>query len=88
MQGLYWTSRCGYGARRFRLTCLRTSFLVIRLMIESRIPFSQLQAFLVGLALVGGTFHPARPQDEEQNRAGGQVASTSPVEPFLRSPAN
>ena len=51
-------------------------------MIELRIPFSRLRAFLFGLALVGETFHPARSQDEKQHDASGQIASAPPAEPF------
>jgi exopolysaccharide production protein ExoF len=49
-------------------------------MIESRVAFSRLRTFLFGLVLVGGTFHPARPQDEKQHDASGQIASAPPAE--------
>jgi exopolysaccharide production protein ExoF len=61
---------------------LRISFLVIRLMIETRAAIPQLQAFLLGLVLIGGTFHPARPQDEKPHDASGQIASAPPAEPL------
>lgn len=49
-------------------------------MIESRILFSRLGAFLFGLVLIGGTLQPARPQDQKQRDGPGQIAPASPVE--------
>ena len=53
-----------------------------RFMIESRIPFSQLWAFLLGLVLIGGTLQAARPQDEKQRDARDQIAAAPTAEPL------